>query len=160
MQFPYLTLINALVPALLAGNTVILKPSPQTPLVANRIQECFREAGLPEDVIQIIQSASPETLSNIAALPGIKLVVFTGSNAGGIGLRQAIAKRLVPAVFELGGKDPAYVRSDADIELTAAGLVDGAIFNSGQSCCSVERIYVHADVHDALVEAMRKELLG
>ena len=110
--------------------------------------------------MQIIQSASPETLSSIAALPGIKFVAFTGSNAAGIGLRQALAKRLVPAVFELGGKDPAYVRPDADLDSTAASLVDGAIFNSGQSCCSVERIYAHADIHDALVEAMKKELLG
>lgn len=99
-----------------------------------------------------------EVLQEVAKLPQIQLVTFTGSTAGGIGLQQATAKRILPLNLELGGKDPALVRSDADITKVAANLVDGAVFNSGQSCCSVERIYVHAEIHDELVKAIQQEL--
>ncbi|KAF4309309.1 hypothetical protein GTA08_BOTSDO03160 [Botryosphaeria dothidea] len=145
-NFPYLIIVNSLIPALLAGNTAILKPSPQTPLVAERLVEIFHDAGLPPTVLQLIHTGSPETLSQIVQLPDIALITFTGSTA----------RRIVPVVLELGGNDPAYVRADADLAWTAAQLVDGAVFNGGQSCCAVERVYVHADVHAAFVEEVKE----
>ncbi|KAB2574461.1 Lactaldehyde dehydrogenase [Lasiodiplodia theobromae] len=156
--FPYLIVVNSLIPALLAGNTVILKPSPQVPLVAERLVEIFADAGLPPRVLQLIYSGSPEALSEMVQFPEISLITFTGSASGGMSLREAVAKRLVPIVFELGGNDPAYVRADADLAWVAAQLVDGAVFNAGQSCCAVERVYVHADVYERFVEEVRKEL--
>jgi acyl-CoA reductase-like NAD-dependent aldehyde dehydrogenase len=160
LQFPYLIIVNALLPALLAGNTVLLKPSPQTPLVGERIAEIFREAGLPSNVLQVIQSGDPEMLRNLVQLPEIGAVGFTGSTAAGLAIREATAKQMIPLNLELGGNDPAYVRADADLRYTAAELVDGAVFNAGQSCCAIERIYVHEDVHDAFVSALQEELKG
>ncbi|KAM0326726.1 hypothetical protein ACHAQA_006599 [Verticillium albo-atrum] len=159
-NFPYLIIVNALVPALLAGNTVILKPSPQTPLVASRIREIFSEAGLPANVIQVVQSGDVQMLRELVQIPGIKGVSFTGSTKAGDAVREAAAQRdtPVPLNLELGGNDPAYVRPDADLAYTAAQLLDGAVFNAGQSCCAIERIYVHADVHDAFVRELQREL--
>lgn len=158
LQFPYLIIVNALIPALLAGNSVILKPSPQTPLVGERLLEIFSEAGLDKDVLTIVQSGDPTIVKGLAALPEIGLVSFTGSTAGGLAIREATAKRCIPVNLELGGNDPAYVRPDADLKYVAAQLVDGAAFNAGQSCCAVERIYVHADVHDAFIKELQDEL--
>jgi acyl-CoA reductase-like NAD-dependent aldehyde dehydrogenase len=158
-NFPYLVIVNALVPALLAGDTVLLKPSPQTPLVGSRFAEIFTEAGLPENVLQIVQCGNPRTLEEIVKLPEIGLITFTGSTAGGLALRAASAGRVVPINLELGGNDPAYVRPDADLKYVAAQLVDGAIFNSGQSCCAVERVYVHESVYDEFIEELQKDLL-
>ncbi|RDW67230.1 aldehyde dehydrogenase family protein [Aspergillus mulundensis] len=157
-NYPYLITINALVPALLAGNTVILRPSPQTPLFGDRLLEYFEQAGLPKNVLQVVHLGAWEVLDEIVKIPQIKLVSFVGSTQGGIRLRQATAGRILPLNLELGGNDPAYVRPDADLKYTAAQVVDGAVFNSGQSCCSIERIYVHADVHDAFVAEVQKEL--
>lgn len=126
--------------------------------MAERLVEIFHDAGLPPTVLQLIHTGSPETLSQIVQLPDIALITFTGSTAGGIQLREATARRIVPVVLELGGNDPAYVRADADLAWTAAQLVDGAVFNGGQSCCAVERVYVHADVYAAFVEEVKKEL--
>lgn len=151
-------IVNSLIPALLAGNSVILKPSPQTPLIADRIAEVFTEAGLPEGVLQVIQSGEPELLEHLVKMPEIQQVTFTGSTAVGIKLREATASRIIPLSLELGGNDPAYVRSDADLRYVATQLVDGAIFNSGQSCCAVERVYVHASVHDDLIKELQKEM--
>lgn len=159
-KFPYLIIVNALIPALLAGNSVILKPSPQTPLVGTRIAEIFVEAGLPSDVLQVVQSGDPAMLQELVQIPEIKLIGFTGSTAGGLAIRKAAANRFIGTNLELGGNDPAYVRPDADLKYVAAQLVDGAIFNSGQSCCAVERIYVHADVYDDFVSELQKELEG
>lgn len=147
-------------PALLSGNSVILKPSPQTPLVAERFKEAFEAAGLPTDVLQILHTASLSKLEEIAQSSVVKQICFTGSTAGGLAIRRATAGRIVPVNLELGGKDPAYVRADSDLKWTAANIVDGAIFNSGQSCCAVERVYVHADVHDAFVRELQDELRG
>ncbi|KKY13381.1 putative potassium-activated aldehyde dehydrogenase [Diplodia seriata] len=164
--FPYLILVNSLIPALLAGNTAILKPSSQTPLVASRIVEIFATAGLPPNVLQVLHCATPALLTSIITqLPSIALVTYVGSTSGGLSLRAAAAAaagQIVPVVLELGGNDPAYVRGDAgnDVAWVAAQVVDGAVFNAGQSCCAVERVYVHADVHDAFVAAVRKELAG
>jgi acyl-CoA reductase-like NAD-dependent aldehyde dehydrogenase len=101
---------------------------------------------------------SLDVLDEIVKLPLIKLVSFTGSTAGGIRLREAIARRIVPVNLELGGNDPAYVRADADLAYVAGQLVDGAVFNSGQSCCAIERVYVHADVYDKFIAEAQKEL--
>lgn len=150
--------MNALVPALLAGNSVIMKPSPQTPLVGHRIAEIFLEAGLPRNVLQVVQSGNASMLQQLAQLPEIKCVSFTGSTAGGIAIREATAKQMIPVNLELGGNDPAYVRPDADLKYVAAQLVDGAVFNAGQSCCAIERVYVHKDVHDEFVKELQDEL--
>lgn len=143
---------------MLAGNSVILKPSPQTPTVGESLVDLFSQAGLPKDVLSVIQSGSNDVLAQIVKLPDIQLITFTGSTAGGHAIRNAASSRFVPVCLELGGNDPAYVRPDADLAYVAAQLVDGAVFNSGQSCCSIERIYVHQDVHDDFVKAVQVEL--
>jgi len=97
-------------------------------------------------------------LKELVKIPQIGLVTFTGSTAVGLALREATARRMVPLNLELGGNDPAYVRPDADLRYVAEQLVDGAVFNAGQSCCAVERVYVHADVHDAFVRKLQEEL--
>lgn len=150
--------MNTLLPALLAGNTVLLRPSPQTPLLGERLVSYFHEAGLPTNVLQLLHVGSLDVLDEIVKLPQIKLVSFTGSTAGGLRLREATARRVVPVNLELGGNDPAYVRPDADIAYVAAQIVDGAVFNSGQSCCSIERVYVHADIYDNFITEVQKEL--
>ncbi|KAJ5557397.1 hypothetical protein N7494_001312 [Penicillium frequentans] len=157
-NYPYLTTVNALVPALLAGNSVILRPSPQVPLFGNRLLEIFTEAGLPQNVLQVIHIGSLDVLDQVAQLPEIQSVSFTGSTAGGLRLREATARQIKPVHLELGGNDPAYVRPDADVKDVAENLVDGAVFNSGQSCCSVERVYVHEKIYDAFVLAVQEEL--
>ncbi|KAJ6003364.1 hypothetical protein N7451_005911 [Penicillium sp. IBT 35674x] len=157
-NYPYLTTVNALVPALLAGNSVILRPSPQVPLFGNRLLEIFTEAGLPQNVLQVIHIGSLDVLDQITQLPEIQSVSFTGSTAGGLRLREATARQIKPVHLELGGNDPAYVRPDADVKDVAENLVDGAVFNSGQSCCSVERVYVHEKIYDAFVLAVQEEL--
>ncbi|OLN81203.1 Succinate-semialdehyde dehydrogenase [NADP(+)] 2 [Colletotrichum chlorophyti] len=159
-NYPYLILVNGLIPALLAGNTVILKPSPQTPTVVERVAKVFEEAGLPKGVLQYFHSGSPVQIESIVRNPKVKLVCFTGSVAGGLAVQKAASDRIVNVGLELGGKDPAYVRGDVDIDWAAAEIVDGAVFNSGQSCCSVERVYVDDKIHDAFVEAVQKVLKG
>ena len=157
-NYPYLILFNALIPALLAGNTVIIKPSPQTPTIAEQVHNIFQEAGLPENVIQYFHCGSPTRLESIIRVPQIKLICFTGSVAGGLLVQEAAADRVVPVALELGGKDPAYVREDVDLEWAAGEIVDGAIFNSGQSCCAIERVYVSEKIHDQFVAAVQEVL--
>lgn len=147
-----------MIPALLAGNTVIIKPSPQTPTIAEHVQEIFAEAGLPDKVIQYFHCGSITRLESIVRLPQIKLVCFTGSVAGGLQVQRAASDRVVPVGLELGGKDPAYVREDVDVKWAAEEIVDGAVFNSGQSCCSIERVYVAEGIHEAFVSAVRDVL--
>ena len=159
-QYPYLTLTNSLLPALLAGNTVILKPSPQTPLVAENFSSIFQSAGLPAGVLQVFHSGRPEVINSIVRNPGIAHIAFTGSVPGGLGVQKAAADRLVSVGLELGGKDPAYIRGDVDVAWAAAEIVDGAVFNSGQSCCSVERVYVDSVIHDEFVKEVTKVLEG
>ncbi|KAJ4385779.1 hypothetical protein N0V93_010210 [Gnomoniopsis smithogilvyi] len=159
-NYPYLTLVNSLVPALLSGNTVILKPSPQTPTIAEQVSKAFTEAGLPSGVLQYFHSGSPTMIESIVRNPLIALVCFTGSVPGGLAVQRAAADRIVGVGLELGGKDPAYIRSDVDIAWAAEEIVDGAVFNSGQSCCSVERVYVDANIHDKFVEALQAVLKG
>ena len=151
-NYPWLTAVNALVPALVAGNTVVLKHSEQTPLVAERIGRAAREAGLPEGVLQVLY-LDHGGVADVIGDPRIAFVAFTGSVEGGHAIQQAASKRFIGAALELGGKDPAYVCSDADVAGTAANLVEGSFYNAGQSCCGVERIYVHRNVYDPFLEA-------
>jgi acyl-CoA reductase-like NAD-dependent aldehyde dehydrogenase len=165
-NYPYLTAVNAVVPALMAGNAVILKHSHQTPLCAERFAEAFAAAGLPNGVFQHLH-ADHETVARIIAGQAdgtVDFVAFTGSVPGGRAVEEAAAGRFIGVGLELGGKDPGYVRPDADLAHAIDTLVDGAFFNSGQSCCGIERIYVHADVYDEFVEGAveltRKYTLG
>ncbi|KAK7046778.1 aldehyde dehydrogenase [Favolaschia claudopus] len=151
-NFPYLTAINSVFPAIIAGNAVILKPSPQTPLSAERFALALHRAGVPQDIV-IPLHLSPELTKQAIQNPLVKFVSFTGSVVGGHTVEEAAvsAPGFKGVALELGGKDPAYVRADADLDYTAAELVDGAMFNSGQSCCAIERIYVHESVYDDFV---------
>ncbi|GAO16017.1 hypothetical protein UVI_02055960 [Ustilaginoidea virens] len=159
-NYPYLILVNSLIPAILAGNTVILKPSPQTPTIVEHVAEYFARAGLPEGVLQYFHCGSPTMMESLVRDPRIAHVCFTGSVAGGLAVQKAASDRVVNVGLELGGKDPAYVRADVDIAWAAEEIVDGAIFNSGQSCCSLERVYVDQSIHDAFVEAVQDVLKG
>lgn len=150
-NYPYLTSVNAIIPALMAGNTVILKHSEQTPLCAERYAAAFEFAGLPPGVFQYFH-VSNDQVRNVILDPRIDQVSFTGSVEGGRAIQKAVGERLVSAGLELGGKDPAYVRQDADLHYAIENLVDGAFFNSGQSCCGIERIYVHKEVYRDFVE--------
>jgi acyl-CoA reductase-like NAD-dependent aldehyde dehydrogenase len=155
-----LILVNSLIPALLAGNTVILKPSPQTPTIVETMAKTFARAGLPDGVLQYFHCGAPSLIESIVKNPRIALVCFTGSVAGGLAVQKAAADRVVNVGLELGGKDSAYVRADVEVDWAAEEIVDGAIFNSGQSCCSIERVYVHETIHDKFVQAVRKVLAG
>ena len=150
-NYPWLTSVNAVVPALLAGNSVILKMAAQTPLVAERYAEAFRAAGLPDGVFQFLHM-DHDQVAHLVRDPRISFVAFTGSVAGGHAVQQAAAARFIGTGLELGGKDPAYVRADAPLEATVENLVDGAFFNSGQSCCAVERIYVDSKIYKPFVD--------
>jgi acyl-CoA reductase-like NAD-dependent aldehyde dehydrogenase len=162
-NYPYLASVNAVIPAIMAGNSVILKISPQTPLVAERYAEAFAEAGLPKGVFQYLH-ASHDDVARMIGDRRIAFVSFTGSVAGGHAVQRAASARFISANLELGGKDPGYVRPDAPLESTIENLVDGAYFNAGQSCCAVERIYVHQDVYrdfvDGFVALTRQYRLG
>jgi acyl-CoA reductase-like NAD-dependent aldehyde dehydrogenase len=153
-NFPYMTALNAVVPALLAGNTVVMKHSSQTALVAEHFADCFAKSGLPPDVFQVLHMSHEATHKAISS-GLVDQVGFTGSTAGGrmVMASVAAAPNFPATCLELGGKDPAYVRPDANIAFAAENIVDAGYFNSGQSCCAVERIYVHADVYDRFVEA-------
>ncbi|MFZ1428290.1 MAG: aldehyde dehydrogenase family protein [Geminicoccaceae bacterium] len=141
-NYPYLTAVNSIVPALVAGNVVLLKHSAQTPLCAERFQQAFDEAGLPAGVFQHLHLGHEAALQLVGS-GAAQLVAFTGSVPGGHAVQQAAAATFIGTNQELGGKDPAYVREDADLARAVESLVDGACFNSGQSCCGIERIYVH-----------------
>jgi acyl-CoA reductase-like NAD-dependent aldehyde dehydrogenase len=150
-NYPYLTAVNAVVPALLAGNAVILKHSAQTPRAAERFAEAF--AGLPEGVFQHLHLSHQGALG-LVANEAIDFVAFTGSVPAGHAVSQAAAERFIGLGLELGGKDPAYVRPDADLDHAIENLADGAFFNSGQSCCAIERIYAHESVYEPFVEGV------
>ena len=150
-NFPLHTPINVIVPALLAGNSVILKHSSQTPLCAERICQAFTQAGLPEGVLQYLHMDHDST-ETLVASGKVNHVAFTGSVAAGRKIERAAAGQFIGVGLELGGKDPAYIRADADLDYAIESTVDGAFFNSGQSCCGLERIYVHESVYDAYVD--------
>jgi len=150
-NYPLLTAVNSIVPALMAGNTVILKHSDQTPLCAEFIERAFREAGAPLGVFQYLH-ASHDIAQRLIRAPEIGYVSFTGSVRGGRAVEEGAAGRFIGVGLELGGNDPAYVRADARIEHAVETLVDGAYFNSGQSCCGIQRIYVARPLYDEFVE--------
>ncbi|KAB2684649.1 MULTISPECIES: aldehyde dehydrogenase family protein [Brucella/Ochrobactrum group] len=150
-NYPYLTAVNTIIPALMAGNTVILKHATQTLLAGERFAKAFEKAGLPKGVFQnvVLDHASTEKL---LASGTIDHVNFTGSVGGGRAIERAAAGTFMTLGLELGGKDPAYVLPDANLDHAVANLVDGAFFNSGQCCCGIERIYVHEAVYDRFVD--------
>lgn len=150
-NYPYLTAINSIIPALLAGNVVILKHSAQTPLCAEQLHSAAVTAGLPAGVFQFLHLTHRDTEALIAD-PSVQQIAFTGSVAGGAMVERVAAGHFKHVGLELGGKDPAYIRADADLAYAVDSVVDGAFFNSGQSCCGIERIYVHASVYDEFVE--------
>jgi acyl-CoA reductase-like NAD-dependent aldehyde dehydrogenase len=163
-NYPYLTSVNGIVPALVAGNSVVLKMSSQTPSVGRRYAEAFAAVGLPDGVLQVVDATHDE-VARMVADERVGFVAFTGSVPGGHAVVRAAADRFVGMNLELGGKDPAYVRPDVvSLERTVEELVDGTYFNAGQSCCAVERIYVHRDVFtpfvDAFVELASRYVLG
>jgi acyl-CoA reductase-like NAD-dependent aldehyde dehydrogenase len=162
-NYPYLIAVNSVVPAIMAGNAVVLKHSAQTPLCAERFAECFREAGLPDGVFQAVH-LSHELTERAIRDPRVDFVAFTGSVAGGHAVQRAASDRFIGTGLELGGCDPAYVRHDADVAHAVENLVDGAFFNSGQSCCGIQRIYVHERHYDdfvaGAVELTNRYVLG
>jgi acyl-CoA reductase-like NAD-dependent aldehyde dehydrogenase len=162
-NYPFLTAVNTIVPALLAGNAVLLKHSAQTLLAGERFAEAFAAAGLPDGLFANLFLDHGQT----GRLLGAGLVdhaTFTGSVEGGRAVERAAAGSFTTLTLELGGKDPAYVRADADLAAAIEGIADGAFFNSGQSCCAVERVYVHENLWtpflDGIVEAARGYRLG
>ncbi len=150
-NYPYLTTINTLVPALIAGNTVVLKHATQTMLVGERIAEAFHAAGIPEDVFQNV-FLSHDVTEALIGNRAFNFINFTGSVGGGAAIERAAAGTFVGLGLELGGKDPGYVMDDADLDAAVDSLMDGAMFNAGQCCCGIERIYVHESLYDAFVE--------
>ncbi|MHA1523502.1 MAG: aldehyde dehydrogenase family protein [Alphaproteobacteria bacterium] len=150
-NYPYLTAVNTIVPALMAGNAVILKHASQTLLAGERFQQAFDQAGLPAGLFRNLVLSHEQT-AKIIASGLIDQVNFTGSVPGGRSMEAAASGHFIGVGLELGGKDPAFVRADAQLEATVENLVDGAFFNSGQSCCGIERIYVDAAIYDRFVE--------
>ncbi|UWQ60442.1 aldehyde dehydrogenase family protein [Leisingera caerulea] len=150
-NYPYMTAINTVAPALIAGNTVVLKHATQTLLVGERMAKAFHSAGVPEDVFQNV-FLDHGTTSELIANRAFDFVNFTGSVGGGQAMERAAAGTFTGVGTELGGKDPGYVMEDADLDAAVDTLIDGAMFNSGQCCCGIERIYVHESLYDAFVE--------
>jgi acyl-CoA reductase-like NAD-dependent aldehyde dehydrogenase len=150
-NYPYLTAINTIVPALIAGNAVVLKHASQTLLVGERLAEAFHAGGVPADVFQnvVLDHATTEALIGARAF---NFINFTGSVAGGAAMERAAAGTFTGLGLELGGKDPGYVMDDADLDAAVDTLMDGAMYNAGQCCCGIERIYVHESLYDAFVE--------
>ena len=153
-NYPIITATNTIVPALLAGNTIVIKHSSQTPRCAELISQAFDNTGLPEGVFQFVHT-DHQACEKIIADPRIAHVVFTGSVRGGQEVKKYIGTRFINVGLELGGKDPAYVRSDADINHAIENLVDGAMFNSGQSCCGIERIYVDQSIYKDFIDGFK-----
>lgn len=150
-NYPYMTAINTVAPALIAGNAVMLKHASQTPLVGERIAAAFHSAGIPTDVFQNV-FLDHATTSDLIADRAFGFVNFTGSVGGGKAMEVAAAGTFTGIGLELGGKDPGYVMDDANLDAAVDTLIDGAMFNSGQCCCGIERIYVHESLFDRFVE--------
>ena len=150
-NYPYMTAINTVAPALMAGNTVVLKHASQTLLVGERLAQAFHEAGVPEDVFMNI-FLDHDTTSRLISEGQFNFINFTGSVQGGRTIERAAAGTFTGIGLELGGKDPGYVMEDADIDAAVDTLMDGATYNSGQCCCGIERIYVHESLFDEFVE--------
>ena len=150
-NYPYLTAINTIVPALMAGNAVVIKHATQTLLVGERIVSAFREAGMPTDIF-VNLFLDHQTTDQLIAEGAFDFVNFTGSVNGGKAIEKAAAGTFTPLGLELGGKDPGYVAEDADLDWSVEVLMDAAMYNSGQCCCGIERLYVHESLYDVFVE--------
>jgi len=157
-NYPYFVGANVFVPALLAGNAVLYKPSEHASLTGLAIGEMMHAAGVPADVFSVILGAG-ETGATLVSQP-VDGVFFTGSYATGAKIAAACAPRMVKCQLELGGKDPVYVCDDVDVKTAAESLADGAMYNAGQSCCAVERLYVHERIHDRFIEAFVATVKG
>jgi acyl-CoA reductase-like NAD-dependent aldehyde dehydrogenase len=162
-NYPYLIAVNSVVPALMAGNAVVLKHSAQTPLCGEAFAECFAAAGLPTGLFQVLHLGHADT-ERVIRDPRVDFVAFTGSVAGGRAVQRVAAERFIGVGLELGGCDPVYVREDADLPHAIENIVDGAYFNSGQSCCGLQRIYVHESVYEPFtrgcIELIQQYRLG
>ena len=150
-NYPFLTAVNTIVPALIAGNAVVLKHASQTLLAGDRLAQAMHQGGVPEDVFQNVV-LDHQTTEELIAERSFGFVNFTGSVKGGQAIERAASGTFTATGLELGGKDPGYVRADADLDAAVDSLMDGAMFNSGQCCCGIERIYVHESLYDAFVE--------
>jgi len=156
-NYPYLVGVNVFVPALLAGNAVMYKPSEYATLTGLEIEKLLKQAGIPDAAFQVVTGAR-DAGELLLELP-FDGFFFTGSYKTGQYIYEKVARRMVPCQLELGGKDPLYVADDvADVKSVAAGTADGAFYNAGQSCCAVERIYVHEKVYDRYVAAFVEEV--
>jgi acyl-CoA reductase-like NAD-dependent aldehyde dehydrogenase len=162
-NYPYLIAVNSVVPALMAGNAVVLKHSAQTPLCAERFAESLAAAGLPEGLFAVLHADHAMT-ETVMQDPRVDFVAFTGSVAGGHAVQRAVSGRFIGTGLELGGCDPVYVRHDANLAHAIENIVDGAYFNSGQSCCGLQRVYVHASLYEpfvaGFVDLTRQYVLG
>jgi len=150
-NYPYMTAINTIAPALIAGNSVILKHSSQTLLVGERLATAFHSVGIPKDVF-INVFLDHKTTTDLISDSSFNYVNFTGSVEGGKAIETAASGTFAGIGLELGGKDPGYVMEDADLDAAVDTLIDGAMFNSGQCCCGIERIYVHESLFEAFVQ--------
>jgi len=158
-NYPFLVGVNVFIPALIGGNAVFYKPSEFSTLTGLKIEKFLKEAGVPEDIFAVAVGAK-EVGEQLLAMP-LDGYFFTGSHRTGLYIYEKVAPKMVPCQLELGGKDPLYIADDvADIQAVAAGTADGAFYNNGQSCCAVERIYVHEKVYDRYVEEFVKEVKG
>lgn len=162
-NYPWSIPMGEVAPALMAGNTVVLKPSELTPLTGLKIEEVFTKAGLPENVLQVVTGNGKTGAALVES--GVNKIMFTGSVATGKRIAEAAAKTLTPVVLELGGKDPMIVLEDANLETASQAAVWGAFANGGQSCASVERLYVHEKIAPqftekvvALVKALKQDI--
>src|SRR5882762_1170579 len=156
-NYPYLVGVNAFVPALLAGNAVMYKPSEYSSLTGLEIERLLKEAGVPADVFQV--ALGGKAVGELLLELPFDGYFFTGSYKTGKYIYEKVAPKMVPCQCELGGKDPLYVADDiADIKSVAAGTADGAFYNTGQSCCAVERIYIHENIYDSYVNEFVNEL--
>ena len=158
-NYPFMTAINTIMPALMAGNVVVLKHAAQTLLVGERLAKAFEIAGLPKGVFQNIVLTHQGT-EKLLGSGLIDHVNFTGSVGGGRAIEKALAGTFATLGLELGGKDPAYVRADADLNYAVENLVDGAFYNAGQCCCGIERVYVHEKHFDAVAEGLAEVARG
>ncbi|MBI2894693.1 MAG: aldehyde dehydrogenase family protein [Deltaproteobacteria bacterium] len=152
-NYPLLIAVNVVVPAVLAGNSVLLKHSSRTPLCGEHFERAFREAGAPDGLVLAVH-ADHSVTERIIQHPGVGFVSFTGSVEGGRQVYRAVSSRFIDCGLELGGKDPAYVCADADFAFAAENVADGAFYNAGQSCCGVERVYVERPIYERFVEAL------
>lgn len=159
-NYPLLTAANTIIPAVLAGNAVIVKHSSRTPLCADAFSRAFAAAGVPEDLVTALH-CDHDVVEDVIANPEVGFVAFTGSVGGGHSIYQTVAQsRFIDTTLELGGKDPAYVASDANLDAAVSTLVDGAFFNAGQSCCGIERVYVARELYDDFVQGALELVKG